>query len=106
MKKEDFDEENHQADVSHVLHVRCPLPKCCLERRAERQKRSQQKCGFVLADCLYNLQREQNEGNSECDVLGAEVMKERAKVLGNIVKPEAHAHMFFQVSCPLFGKML
>lgn len=49
---------------------------------------------LVLAEPSYNVRRAQNDDHTNYDVLESNDMKDMARVLRDMMKPVAHAHVF------------
>lgn len=48
---------------------------------------------FVLASLSYNLQRHGNDDHARYGVFGSIEIRNMAKILGDVTKPEAHRHL-------------
>lgn len=49
---------------------------------------------LVLVDPAYNVRRDRTDDHADCDVFRSNLVKDMVKVLGNLMKPGAHAHLF------------
>lgn len=59
------------------------------------------KVGFIPAIPAYKVRWDQNEDHVEYVVLSSSNMKDMARILGDVMKPEANEHVF--CSAPQFS---
>lgn len=78
-----------------MLHLRHVLHRYVGKARVWGGRKSEWKQVFSLADQLDNALKDQTQLNVEYDLFLSEDMKETGKILGDVMKPGAHAH----VSC-------